>query len=89
MGDIRHGGHPWQLTTPSASMPRTPWQPMGRPKKARALARLAELVPCAQIINPATRYASNVQWQADWPKLLPNLAAVIVFGDRGGAIGTG
>ncbi len=66
-----------------------PMTTYGTPREARALARLVELVPHADIIDPAIRYASNDEWQADWPKLLPQLAAVVVFGDRGGAIGTG
>jgi hypothetical protein len=61
----------------------------GTPRETRALARIATLAPEAEIIDPATQYANNEQWQADWPKLLPNLDAFIVFGDRGGAVGTG
>ena len=66
-----------------------PMTTYGTPREARALARLAELAPYAEIIDPANRYANNEEWRADWPRLLPLLAALIVFGDRGGAIGTG
>jgi hypothetical protein len=62
---------------------------MGPPERRAHWHAWPSWVPCAQIINPATRYASNVQWQANWPKLLPQLTAVVVFGDRGGAVGTG
>jgi hypothetical protein len=54
----------------------------GIPREAKALARIAALAPGAEIIDPATRYSDTVQWQHDWPLLVPQLAAVVVFGMR-------
>ena len=61
----------------------------GTEREATALARVAELAPHAEIVNPATRYRDNAHWQSDWPTLLPRLAGLVVFGDQAGAIGTG
>ena len=61
----------------------------GTPREAKALARIAALATGAEIIDPATRYRDTSHWQLDWPRLIPQLAALIVFGDEGGAIGTG
>ena len=40
-------------------------------------ARLAKLAPYVQIIDPATRYANNAEWRADWPRLFPLLHRVL------------
>ena len=37
----------------------------GTRERPRALIRGAELVPHAQIMNPATRYTSNAEWHPD------------------------
>jgi hypothetical protein len=47
------------------------------------------LAPGAEIIDPAARYGDTAQWQHDWPRLVPQLTAVVVFGDRGRTVGTG
>ena len=66
-----------------------PMTTYGTPREARALARMAELVPDTRIINPATRYRNTSHWQLDWPRLIPQMTALIVFCDKDGAIGTG
>ncbi len=66
-----------------------PMTTYGTARESTALALLSELMPEAQIINPATRYRDNAHWKRDWPKLLLRLAGLVVFGDSEGTIGTG
>jgi hypothetical protein len=53
------------------------------------LARLAALVTPAQVVDPAARYRSSVDWLSDWPGLLPTLTGLVVFADADGTIGAG
>jgi len=66
-----------------------PMTTYGTPREARALARIASLAPGAEIIDPAARYSNTAHWQHDWPRLVSQLAALVVFGDRGRTLGTG
>jgi hypothetical protein len=66
-----------------------PMTTYGTAIEAFALGRISELVPGATVVNPATRYVDSVHWQTDWPRLLPTLSCLVVFGDEDGSIGTG
>jgi hypothetical protein len=61
----------------------------GTPRESTALARIAALVPGADVIDPATRYRDSAHWRRDWPRLLRKLSAVVVFGARDGTVGAG
>ena len=78
------------MTTPRpliyAAHPMTTY---GTDLERAALARIGELVPTAKVVDPAVRYRDSAHWLIDWPKLLPTLAALVVFGDVDGTIGTG
>jgi hypothetical protein len=54
-----------------------------------ALADLGRLLPNARIINPATRYLSTSSWESDWPTLVAQLSALIVFGAEDNSVGAG
>ncbi|HXY27311.1 MAG TPA: hypothetical protein VEH82_03450 [Acidimicrobiales bacterium] len=66
-----------------------PMTTYGTPREARALARIAELAPHAEIVNPAARYRDSAHWQADWPRLLAHLSGLVVFGTGAGPSGRG
>ena len=61
----------------------------GTDREAAALASLAEMVPHAELFNPAGRYRDAAGWRRSWPRLLPTLAGLVVFGDEVGAVGAG
>ncbi|MGA8725559.1 MAG: hypothetical protein WB565_10990 [Acidimicrobiales bacterium] len=54
-----------------------------------AIKRIARLAREAEVINPATRYVDGAHREADWPRLVEGLSAVVVFGDEDCAIGAG
>jgi hypothetical protein len=43
----------------------------------------------AEVIDPATWFASNEEWLASWPSIVKTLAALVVVGDELGRIGVG
>jgi hypothetical protein len=61
----------------------------GTALEAVAIRRIQDLIPVAELINPAIRYVDAEHWQDDWPRLLPTLAGLVVFGDEDGSIGAG
>lgn len=66
-----------------------PMTSYGTAHERQCLDRLAELLPSCEIVNPAERYSTNVGWLRAWPRLLPTLAGLVVFGAEDGTIGTG
>ena len=74
-GPVVYAAHP--VTTYGTDLERT------------ALARLAELLPGATVIDPCDRYRDAEHWLEDWPALLPTLSALIVFGAPDATVGTG
>lgn len=61
----------------------------GTDHEARALAALARRLPEVELVNPATRYGTNVQWLTDWPHLVRSLAGLVVVAAVDGTVGTG
>jgi hypothetical protein len=48
-----------------------------------------ETWPRAPIIDPATRFTSNLDWRREWPRIVSTLKALVVFGYEDGHIGLG
>jgi hypothetical protein len=54
------------------------------------IARLAELLPDAEIVDPETlRWRTEEQWRKSWPKVLSGLSSFVVFAGLDGTIGAG
>ncbi len=53
------------------------------------LRAIRDLLPGAEIINPAERYDTGAQWLEDWPVLVRRLHGLVVFGDTQSSIGAG
>lgn len=53
------------------------------PRYAAMLARLRELLPDAELLPARDLFTSNADWLRRWPEILPTLAAVVFFDDRG------
>ncbi len=57
---------------------------------AAMLARLTELLPAAEIVDPEeAAWESDHDWLAAWPDVLESLAGLVVFPDRDGSVGVG
>lgn len=62
----------------------------GTEHAAQHLARLAELLSQAEIIDPETmRWRTEEQWRRSWPKILAGLSSFVVFAGVDGTIGAG
>lgn len=61
----------------------------GTPEEARALARLAELLPGCELVDPAGMFADGKDWLRRWPKLLANLDGLVLVPAKDGTIGAG
>jgi len=61
----------------------------GSEREASILAALAEMLAGAELFNPAGRCRDATSWRRSWPRLLPTLAGLVVFGDEDGSIGAG
>jgi hypothetical protein len=61
----------------------------GTDHQAACLARLAELLPGWELVDPAPRYRDSAGWLRGWPRMLRTLSAVIVVPDQHGLIGAG
>jgi hypothetical protein len=62
----------------------------GTDHAARHLARLAELLPEVDIVDPETLgWRTEEQWRRSWPKVLARLSSFVVFAGTDGTIGTG
>ena len=57
--------------------------------EAFAIARIAELLPGVDVINPATRYMDSEHWQTYWPLLVPTLSGLSCSETRTGPSGQG
>jgi hypothetical protein len=54
------------------------------------LARLAELLPYAEIVDPETFvWRTHDQWRRSWPSVLDGLAGLVVFAALDGTVGAG
>jgi hypothetical protein len=57
---------------------------------ATCLARLGELLPAAEIVDPeALGWRTEAQWRLSWPKVLGGLSSFVVFAGIDGTIGAG
>jgi hypothetical protein len=61
----------------------------GRPEEARALERLAELLPGVELVNPAVMFSTSPAWLRRWPALLADLDGLVVVRAKDGSIGAG
>jgi hypothetical protein len=41
------------------------------------------------LYDPAGRYSNDVGWLRAWPRVLPTLSGLVVFGTRDGVVGIG
>jgi hypothetical protein len=61
----------------------------GTPWAARCLEAVEQAWPDCEVIDPAAWFASNEEWLARWPSIVPSLSALVVVGDELGRIGVG
>ena len=61
----------------------------GTEHERACLDTLAGLFGDAEIIDPATRGWTNDTWRRAWPRLVVTLAALVLFPDEDGTVGTG
>ena len=61
----------------------------GTPHAAACLDELAGLLPGARLLDPATIFASDSEWQRSWPSLVRALGGFVMFGTEDGTIGAG
>ncbi|MGA2806431.1 MAG: hypothetical protein ABSF89_18955 [Acidimicrobiales bacterium] len=62
----------------------------GTAHAASCVARLAELLPGAEIVDPETlRWRTEDQWRRSWPRVLGGLSSFVVFAGTDGTIGAG
>ena len=55
----------------------------------RQLARVAELFPEAEVLDPAAMFTSNAGWLAVWPEIVGTLDLIVLWADEDGFIGAG
>ncbi len=58
------------------------------PRYAAMLTRLRDLLPDAELLSARDLFTCNADWLRKWPEILPTLAAVVFFDDRG-SVGLG
>jgi hypothetical protein len=57
---------------------------------ARHLARLAELLPGARLVDPERKaWATSEAWFAEWSSIVPDLSGLVVFGAEDRTVGAG
>jgi hypothetical protein len=61
----------------------------GSDVERRSLTVLRRLLPTARIVNPADHYLSARDWELDWPQLVRQLDALVVFGAEDATVGAG
>jgi hypothetical protein len=42
-----------------------------------------------ELYDPAGRYRTDAGWLGAWPRVLPTISGLVVFGTRGGVVGVG
>ncbi|MGP0108126.1 MAG: hypothetical protein ACLPR9_04555 [Acidimicrobiales bacterium] len=50
---------------------------------------LADLLPGADLVDPAALFTTSAQWLDAWPAIVQTLAGLVVFGAADGTIGSG
>lgn len=61
----------------------------GSAHEAACLARVVELLPECQIVDPCGRYATDAGWLSAWPRLVQGLDGLVLFAAADFTIGTG
>ena len=61
----------------------------GTARERDCLAALRAVLPEAELYDPAGRYRTDAGWLRAWPRVLPTISGLVVFGTRGGVIGIG
>ncbi len=66
-----------------------PMTSYGTAHEAACLGALADLVPGAELVDPAATFTSSADWLERWPAMLTTLDALALFADEDGTIGAG
>jgi hypothetical protein len=61
----------------------------GTTRERDCLAALARLLPGVDLYDPAGRYSTDAGWLRAWPRVLPTISGLVVFGTRDGVVGVG
>jgi hypothetical protein len=61
----------------------------GTARERDCLAALRAVLPEAELYDPAGRYRTDAGWLRAWPRVLPTISGLVVFGTRGGVVGVG
>ena len=61
----------------------------GTARERDCLATLRGLLPDVELYDPAGRYRTDAGWLRAWPRVLPTLSGLVVFGTRDGVVGIG
>ncbi len=61
----------------------------GTARERDCLAALRAVLPEAELYDPAGRYRTDAGWLRAWPRVLPTLSGLVVFGTRDGVVGVG
>jgi hypothetical protein len=61
----------------------------GTARERDCLATLRGLLPDVELYDPAGRYRTDAGWLRAWPRVLPTISGLVVFGTRGGVVGVG
>ena len=66
-----------------------PMTAYGTDHEARALRRIAEAFPGAEVLDPAAMFDDNASWHDTWPQVLAGIDVCAIFADEAGSIGVG
>jgi len=61
----------------------------GTARERDCLATLRGLLPDVELYDPAGRYRTDAGWLRAWPRVLPTISGLVVFGTRDGVVGVG
>ncbi len=61
----------------------------GTARERDCLAALRGLLPDVNLYDPAGRYSTDAGWLRAWPRVLPTISGLVVFGTRDGVVGVG
>jgi hypothetical protein len=61
----------------------------GTARERDCVAALARLLHGVDLYDPAGRYSTDAGWLRAWPRVLPTLSGLVVFGTRDSVVGIG
>jgi len=61
----------------------------GTARERDCLAALHRLLPDVYLYDPAPRYSTDTAWLRAWPRVVPTLSGLVLFGTRDGVVGVG